>query len=178
MGEKDILDRDRMHLRFLNHSSLVSGDAVSSAGDMRVEDGRLSLISDKSGHYKPDNQMFYNAVRSFVDQGVAPEGLTTELGQKVGTQMGLRNGDLQASALELMSYGGSTEAESRMRDARSQRYEAMDTIRLKLWDGLTKTETNDRSAPRGGRVVDASKGVVPERQRSVEALRKRFEPGR
>jgi len=37
----------------LHHSSFVAGDAVSCAGMIRVINGKVDMISNNSGHYKP-----------------------------------------------------------------------------------------------------------------------------
>jgi hypothetical protein len=41
-------ERDRLH-----HSSLLAGAPVACAGELLVFDGRLLLISNQSGHYRP-----------------------------------------------------------------------------------------------------------------------------
>lgn len=175
-GPKDVLGRDKVHLKFVNHSSLLSGGSATAAGDMRAEQGRLKLLSDKSGHYKPDGQMFHSALRRFVDHGVQPEGLTAEFGNKYGSAVGLKNGDLQASALEALSYGGHPQAEGFMRQARADRSAVLHGVRNHHPIGFRHATTHDRSGVQNpGKVVPGDKGVVPEKQRSVAALRKRFQ---
>lgn len=39
----------------LHHSSFVSGDSVRCAGMIKVEQGKVSYVSNNSGHYKPSN---------------------------------------------------------------------------------------------------------------------------
>lgn len=173
---KDILGRDKVHLKFVNHSSLLSGGSATAAGDLMAEKGRLKLISDKSGHYKPDNTMLHSAVRKFTDHGVQPEGMTVELGNKHSSATGLKNGDLQASALEFQSYGGNPMAEGFMRQARSDRSAVMSGIHNHHPIGFRRVPTNDRSGAVGvGRVLPGDRGVVAEKQRSVAALKKRFQ---
>jgi hypothetical protein len=43
-----------------NHSSLVGGEPVASAGEIQVNKGRIELISNKSGHYVPKPVHIYN----------------------------------------------------------------------------------------------------------------------
>jgi hypothetical protein len=43
-----------------NHSSLVAGEPVAAAGEMKVNNGRLEIISNKSGHYVPKPVHIYN----------------------------------------------------------------------------------------------------------------------
>ena len=40
----------------LHHSSFVSGDSVRCAGMIKVEQGKVSYVSNNSGHYKPSNE--------------------------------------------------------------------------------------------------------------------------
>lgn len=43
------------HLKgYRHHSSLLAGRQVACAGEMRVHEGRLEWISNKSGHYRPE----------------------------------------------------------------------------------------------------------------------------
>ena len=56
-------------LGFVNHSSTVQGGNVAAAGDMAVEDGRLSLLSNASGHYRPDVGMLHQAAHRIGEMG-------------------------------------------------------------------------------------------------------------
>lgn len=53
-----------------NHSSLVEGEPVASAGELWFEDGILKGISDKSGHYRPGLQETLQVLRHFQKLGV------------------------------------------------------------------------------------------------------------
>ena len=48
-----------------NHSSFFSGGPVKSAGSLKVSGGRITEISDLSGHYMPTKSMVAQAVRKF-----------------------------------------------------------------------------------------------------------------
>lgn len=41
-------------LGMINHSSLVQGGEIAAAGDLAVDDGRVTEITNASGHYQPD----------------------------------------------------------------------------------------------------------------------------
>jgi hypothetical protein len=41
-----------------HHSSLVGGAAVAGAGELKIEKGKLTFISNESGHYQPDPEHF------------------------------------------------------------------------------------------------------------------------
>ena len=52
-----------------HHSSFLSGAAVRSAGEWKVEAGRIRLISGKSGHYKPGVRELARLLRALQDRG-------------------------------------------------------------------------------------------------------------
>ena len=49
-----------------HHSSFLAGRDVKAAGDWRVRDGRLELISAMSGHYEPPLETLQGAVRDLA----------------------------------------------------------------------------------------------------------------
>jgi hypothetical protein len=55
-----------------HHSSLLAGGVVAGAGELRVKDGRLNWISNKSGHYQPDVFDLYQTLKLLESQGVQP----------------------------------------------------------------------------------------------------------
>jgi hypothetical protein len=50
-----------------HHSSFLGGGAVSGAGEIAVVNGRIRLITCKSGHYKPSGQLFRNFLAKFPE---------------------------------------------------------------------------------------------------------------
>ena len=57
-----------------NHSTLNAGKEVLCAGTLKVAQGRLTMLSNSSGHYKPTRANLHNAVRML-------DGLGADLGQ-------------------------------------------------------------------------------------------------
>jgi hypothetical protein len=53
-----------------HHSSLSAGESVAAAGEMEVEKGILKLISDRSGHYKPDQRFIRQAIACLELMGI------------------------------------------------------------------------------------------------------------
>lgn len=49
--------------QLFHHSSFVSGQLVRCAGMIKIDDGRVSAISNNSGHYKPGTHHLVNMVR-------------------------------------------------------------------------------------------------------------------
>ena len=49
-----------------NHSSFLSGSPVMGAGELVVKDGKIVEITDKSGHYEPDDSANLRGLRRFI----------------------------------------------------------------------------------------------------------------
>ena len=54
----------------VNHSSMNAGRAVLCAGMIKVENGQVTLLTNSSGHYKPNKQHFSQAVAILRDEGL------------------------------------------------------------------------------------------------------------
>lgn len=54
----------------INHSSFFSGRPVQGAGEFIFKEGILTEITDKSGHYQPDDRMILKELRALDEQGV------------------------------------------------------------------------------------------------------------
>lgn len=54
-----------------HHSSLLAGATVTGAGEIKVVQGRLVSISNKSGHYQPDTFILLQTIHSLIEQGLA-----------------------------------------------------------------------------------------------------------
>jgi hypothetical protein len=54
-----------------HHSSLLAGATVTGAGEIKVTQGKLASISNKSGHYQPDTFLLLQTIHSLVEQGLA-----------------------------------------------------------------------------------------------------------
>ena len=52
-----------------HHSSILAGGKVACAGEMKVTNGILSFISNKSGHYRPDNDDLLHALAILQKNG-------------------------------------------------------------------------------------------------------------
>jgi hypothetical protein len=53
-----------------HHSSLAAGQAVAAAGEMKVVDGKLISISNRSGHYLPDHTYTEQVLHCLRSQGL------------------------------------------------------------------------------------------------------------
>lgn len=56
-----------------HHSSALAGTPIKGAGAIKVINGKLEAIADKSGHYKPDPDQMYTTLRHLKSLGVNPE---------------------------------------------------------------------------------------------------------
>jgi hypothetical protein len=55
-----------------NHSSFTAGKPVIAAGCIWVDNGKLLMISNESGHYKPNKYELAACVKVLVNQGIDP----------------------------------------------------------------------------------------------------------
>jgi len=64
----------------LHHSSFVSGDSVRCAGMIKVQQGKVSYVSNNSGHYKPSNENLRQFCSWLRDRNVlTPDVKITEM---------------------------------------------------------------------------------------------------
>ena len=103
------------NLGFVNHSSLVAGGEVASAGELTVRDGQLQQISDASGHYRTDGVMLKQALQHFGDKGVDTGNVDIKFAAK---SMGAT--PVIASSQEFLNYEDPNKAEAGMRDHRTK----------------------------------------------------------
>ena len=54
----------------IHHASLVGGEPVAMAGEMKVEQGRVTVVSNKSGHYQPTWEMMVKFNQRLARLGV------------------------------------------------------------------------------------------------------------
>ena len=62
-----------------HHSSFLSGKPVLSAGEMKVENGELKVITAKSGHYKPSKEQFIAGLRDLGAKGMDLEKINVNV---------------------------------------------------------------------------------------------------
>jgi hypothetical protein len=55
---------------FFHHSSFMAGEDIAGAGELRVVDGKLEVISDNSGHYKPTRPYTKQVIQYLEAQGI------------------------------------------------------------------------------------------------------------
>ncbi len=100
--EQDLRPGERFH-----HSSLASGQAVAGAGEMKVREGAVEAVSDRSGHYKPDLAMTTQVGRRLAEDGVDTSRVTFELGNYDDAGAQVRS-DTLVSGTELEAYDDDT----------------------------------------------------------------------
>jgi hypothetical protein len=62
-----------------HHSSFLAGGAVAGAGEMQVTAGKLTKISNKSGHYNPNEYQVFQTLAQLQSQGVDLNNVSLEL---------------------------------------------------------------------------------------------------
>lgn len=61
------------------HSSLVAGEHLAMAGEIRVERGRITYINNASGHYKPSKAQMNQFINRLRDAGAPLSGVEVGL---------------------------------------------------------------------------------------------------
>jgi hypothetical protein len=56
----------------VQHSSLIAGGPVASAGHMKIEDGTLTYLDNNSGHYRAGPEHLWQALEELASQGIPP----------------------------------------------------------------------------------------------------------
>ncbi|WP_234390751.1 C2 family cysteine protease [Nocardia suismassiliense] len=93
------------------HSSFLAGRTVTAAGYLVVDDGRVQVMTDHSGHYEPTPQMNDYAVDLLRRQGLVLSDSFQRRGADYDTQMGLggpvreRVGELERQTAETARLG-------------------------------------------------------------------------
>lgn len=133
IGEAQRLQRN------VHHSSLARGENVAGAGEMKIRDGNVEAVSDKSGHYRPDLAMTAQVDQRLQDSGADTSKVTYELGNY---GPGGAKPDSLVSGTELGGYN----REQILADIRSgfwqQAEEAARTRFAKIWDRFAEEIKN------------------------------------
>lgn len=83
-----------------HHSSLLAGGAVIGAGECKIENGKLVMISNKSGHYKPSKENMLDVLRVLKAQNVPLSDVRLEITMPDNSKY------LYRSAQEFLDKGG------------------------------------------------------------------------
>lgn len=59
----------------MHHSSLSAGEPVLMAGELKISGGKLAMITNKSGHFRPDPDAFKQFLGDLERQHVALQGV-------------------------------------------------------------------------------------------------------
>jgi peptidoglycan hydrolase-like protein with peptidoglycan-binding domain len=117
-----------------HHSSLGDGQAVAGAGEMKLRDGQVEAVSDRSGHYAPDFAMTQQVGEALEDGGVDVSKVTFELGNYPDNQR-----DTLVTGSELLAYD---------RDA------ILADLRVRLW---ADAQAQAAGLPPGDQEAEATK---------------------
>jgi hypothetical protein len=85
-----------------NHSSFLSGGAVMGAGELSVKDGKIVGITDKSGHYEPDNDLIIKGLMALHLSKVDLSNVVLTINAHPLSQIPKK----QYNALEFLRNGG------------------------------------------------------------------------
>jgi hypothetical protein len=76
------LDSNSKPEQRFHHSTFLAGGEIAGAGTMKVDNGKISTISDASGHYKPDIRQVNNVIDEVEDKGTKIEAVNIHLVEK------------------------------------------------------------------------------------------------
>ncbi|HMV66141.1 MAG TPA: hypothetical protein PKA64_04780, partial [Myxococcota bacterium] len=156
------LDIVKNEARRHHHSSLVGGKEVTSAGTMKVREGKVEEVSDSSGHYKPSIVHTQQGVERLQKLGVmdearssvrlSPKGSGGELLMS-GTEFGSWKDDIDHARTKWGKTGRESDLhapERRIRDLHSKKTSTLNE--------LNRMKSSPTST--GGEVEEPSAGVV------------------
>jgi hypothetical protein len=125
--------KERFH-----HSTFLGGQEVGGAGTIQVLDGKIAVITDASGHYKPEVNQLVNVIDEIEHRGVKIENVGVKLVQKVEG-----DGSENVSAMRVQSYKDEPNPELDIRlknnQMRSVQQEFMEKLGSKTSESLQKS---------------------------------------
>ncbi|HXF29528.1 MAG TPA: hypothetical protein VN457_06725, partial [Chlamydiales bacterium] len=62
-----------------NHSSFFSGGPIKAGGIVTLEKGKITLLLNYSGHYKPTDEKLAIALNLLKEKGINLAGVTVDL---------------------------------------------------------------------------------------------------
>jgi hypothetical protein len=68
-----------------HHSSLLAGSDVAGAGEILVRDGKIELLTDRSGHYAPGRSQTQQVLDQLESQGIVIDPINIHLIAPPGT---------------------------------------------------------------------------------------------
>ncbi|MDP1834624.1 MAG: hypothetical protein Q8K75_01730 [Chlamydiales bacterium] len=83
----------------LHHSSFLAGGAIIGAGELKIENGELKAISNRSGHYKPNEQNLLDVLKILDAKKVPLENVQLEVCSPAGER-------IYPSAKQYLDSGG------------------------------------------------------------------------
>lgn len=70
---------DSHKVGLVHHSSFLAGGDVASAGELKVDNGQLKHVTNKTGHYKAEMPHLAQAVERFQNWGISPDSYEVSL---------------------------------------------------------------------------------------------------
>jgi hypothetical protein len=62
-----------------HHSSFFSGGDVAAAGELVVKDGKIEIVTDRSGHYLPSHFRTQQMLDQLANQGIDMRDVLVDL---------------------------------------------------------------------------------------------------
>ncbi|GKT64696.1 IQ calmodulin-binding domain-containing protein [Colletotrichum tofieldiae] len=139
------------------HSSFLQGSRISSAGLIKIKDGRLSSLSPLSGHYRPPASNFRAFVRNLKDAGVDTShvSISKSYAVLVGLEVYVKSRQKGKRTLEKMTH-------------KKEKIMAPDEFRQREEDERDKSE----SAEKERKVLEKEAEEREENRAAVKLMRK------
>lgn len=140
-----------------HHSSFLAGGDVAGAGEMKVHEGRLSMISNASGHYRPGSRQVTQTLNQLKASGAPIDQARVHLMGDLNPQTGYdASKEVTAAVGEFMDAGGS-------RSELLKRHAVLGDLRKAFGIGLQDSgpfKGLDMPPPESDEIKEAQKGVL------------------
>jgi hypothetical protein len=158
---------DQGRKKTTHHSSPLAGGNVAGAGMMTIKDKHIHEVTDESGHYRPEGEYTYQAVKEMASRGL----LDRKADEYDVDEHEAGEGNLSAK----VSLAGFVEDDPRQQKGWLQQEGGIFTGKLSLpYQAFLQTRGNERQARAKVSMLDELKSKVPEvgEDSGSKALRK------
>lgn len=109
---------------FVHHSTALAGSPVAGAGHLTVTQGKITEITDESGHYKPEGEYLWQTVSWLSEQGMPTDAIkVTMIAKGTEAQTILRGWQMEQT--------GGNQAQANLKAGVNQEVLAAETARQK-----------------------------------------------
>jgi hypothetical protein len=138
-----------------HHSSPLAGGNVAGAGMMTIKDKHIHEVTDESGHYRPEGEYTYQAVKEMASRGL----LDRDADEDEVDELEAGEGNLSAK----VSLAGFVKDDPRQQKGWLEHEQGISKDKLTLpYQAFLQTRGNERQARAKVSVLQELKSKVPE----------------